>query len=406
MKVFEINSVPYGSTGRIMFQIAEKVVEQGGESITACSYTKPRGITFPRNYYPIGNALGKIMHIKLAELTGRHGCYSKRATRKLIDKISKENPDVIHIHNIHGWFINIPMLFNFFEVCGKPIVWTLHDCWSFTGHCPFYTLSGCNKWQSGCFECPRYREYPMSYIDDSKFQYNLKKNVFTKLQNLTIVTPSLWLAGEVKKSFLSKYKTVVINNGIDTTVFKPTESTFEEEYGISNKIILLGVAFDWGERKGVQFFERLAEDLDDRYQIVLVGLKDRQAHNMPENVISIESTQSQSALAEIYSAADVLINPTLEDNFPTVNIEALACGTPVVTFKTGGSPEALNDSCGWVIPYGDYTALKYVVQNINKKTKEMIDQCVEIGKKYEKEDKYMEYIKLFNTVVGVSDNEF
>lgn len=406
MKVFEINSVPYGSTGRIMFQIADKVVEQGGEVITSCSYTKSRKIILPEKFYPIGGAIGKLFHIKLAELTGRHGCYSKMSTRKLIKKINKENPDIIHIHNIHGWFVNIPLLFDYFRICNKPIVWTLHDCWAYTGHCPFYTLAKCTKWKNGCFKCAKYMEYPRSYIDDSKFQYYLKKKTFTKIKNLTIVTPSFWLANEVKQSFLSEYTPVVINNGIDTTIFKPTKNVFKEKYEIVDKIMLLGVAFDWGERKGLQFFERLAKELDDRYQIVLVGLKDSQAKNLSNHIILISSTQNQMELAEIYSAADVFINPTLEDNFPTVNIEALACGTPVVTFQTGGSTEMLDDSCGWVVPYGNYTELKKVVQSIDKKTERMVENCINRGKKYKKDDKYLEYIELFNAVAGVRKNEF
>lgn len=261
---------------------------------------------------------------------------------------NKENPDVIHIHNVHGWFVNIPLLFNYFKDSNKPVVWTFHDCWPFTGHCPFYTLAGCDKWKKGCSECPKHRDYPMSLTGDSAFQYDLKKKVFTGIQNLTIVTPSKWLANEIGKSFQSKYNTVVINNGVDTAIFQPFKSLFRQRFGIEDKIILLGVAFDWGKRKGVQYFEMFEKDLDDRYQIVLVGVNKSQAKRLSDRFILIPSTQNQKELAEIYSAADVFVfvNPILEDNFPTVNIEALACGTPVVTFQTGGSPEAVDSSCG------------------------------------------------------------
>ena len=405
MKVFEINSVPYGSTGRIMFQIAEKVIEHGGEAITSCSYTKARGIAFPKDFYQIGNAVGKMIHIRLAKITGRHGCYSSYATMKLIEKIKKEDPDVIHIHNLHGWFINIKMLFNFFKDCNKPIVWTFHDCWPFTGHCPFYILVSCDKWKTGCFECPKHKDYPMSYMDDSKFQYSLKKRVFSGVENLTIVTPSHWLANEVKESFLKEYNTVVIHNGINTDIFKPSNSDFKAKYGIKDEIVLLGVAFDWGERKGLKFFEKLEKELDDNYRIVLVGLEDSQREKLSKKIISIPSTQSQRELAEIYSSADVLLNPTLEDNFPTVNIEALACGTPVVTFQTGGSSESIGDDCGWVIPYGDYESLKRVVQGLGEKTKTVIENCVARGNMYKKEDKYMEYVELFESLIGERSNE-
>lgn len=406
MKVFEINSVPYGSTGRIMFQIAAKVIEHGGEAITSCSYTKARGIAFPKDFYQIGNAVGKMIHIRLAKITGRHGCYSSYSTKKLIEKIKKENPDVIHIHNLHGWFINITLLFNYLKDCRKPIVWTFHDCWPFTGHCPFYTLVSCDKWKKGCFDCPKYRNYPTSYIDDSEFQYELKKRVFSGVENLTIVTPSRWLANEVKESFLMEYNTVVIHNGIDTDIFKPSESNFKAKYGIKDEVVLLGVAFDWGERKGLHFFEKLEKELDGNYRIVLVGLEDLQRKKISKKIISIPATQSQRELAEIYSSADVFLNPTLEDNFPTVNIEALACGTPVVTFQTGGSPESIGDGCGWVIPYGDYESLKRVVQSLGKKTKTVIENCVARGNMYKKEDKNMEYVELFKNLVGERNNEF
>ncbi len=399
MKVFEINSVPYGSTGRIMFQIAELVKLHGGEAVTACSYTKPREIELPSNFYQIGGIIGKFIHMKLSNVTGRQGCYSKHSTKKLIEKIRNENPDIIHIHNIHAWFLNIPMFFSFLKEYNRPVVWTLHDCWAFTGHCAYYTLKGCNKWQTGCCECPSYKEYPRSFVDDSMFQYRLKREYFTLLNKLTIVTPSQWLADEVKKSFLSKYDIKVINNGIDISVFKPTNSQFRNKYGIQDKIVLLGVSFDWGERKGLQFFKRLSQDLGRNYQLILVGVSSEQKNELPDNIITIATTQNQIELAEIYTTADALVNPTLEDNFPTVNMEALACGTPVLTFATGGSPEIIDKSCGWVIKRGDYKALITTVKNIRNKTEEMIANCVNKSKEYNRNDKNMEYIKLFNSLV-------
>jgi glycosyltransferase involved in cell wall biosynthesis len=213
------------------------------------------------------------------------------------------------------------------------------------------------------------------------------------------------LANEIGKSFLSEYNTVVINNGVDTAIFQPSKSLFRQRFEIEDKIILLGVAFDWGKRKGLQYFEMLERDLDDRYQIVLVGVNESQAKRLSDRFILIPSTQNQKELAEIYSAADVFVNPTLEDNFPTVNIEALACGTPVITFQTGGSPEAIDSSCGWVVPYGDYEAMKGVIEGLDRKTEEIERNCVEKGKQYKKEDKFLEYIELFDTLVG-EKNEF
>lgn len=405
MKVFEINSVPYGSTGRIMFQIADTVNLMGGEAYTSASFTKPRGECFPSTFYRIGGIVGKAAHIMLAKLTGRHGCYSHLATYKLIQKIKRISPDIIHLHNIHGWYLNWKELFNFFKKSEIPVVWTLHDCWSFTGHCPHFTAVECNKWKSGCYECPLYKSYPSCFLDDSKKQYSLKKSYFTNVPNLTIVTPSCWLADLVRQSYLKDYHTVVINNGIDLAKFKPRTSNFREKYSLVGKIILLGVAFDWGFRKGIDDFKRLAIELPEEYAIVMVGVSDSAAKSLPSNIITISCTQNQEELAEIYSASDIFVNPTLEDNFPTVNLEALACGTPVLTYQTGGSPESVDESCGWVIPYGDYESLKRVIYSCGRKTEKMIQNCVDRGSRYKREDKYMEYIKLFNNLAGEKNNE-
>ena len=253
MTVFEINAVPYGSTGRIMFQIADTVKGMGGMAYTSASYTKPRGERFPDTHYRIGGAIGKTQHILLAKLTGRHGCFSHFATHRLISKIRQIQPDVIHLHNLHGWYLNWKMLFGFLKTAGIPVVWTLHDCWAFTGHCPHFMAARCDKWKNGCFECPLYRQYPGCCLDDSQKQYALKKACFTGVPNLTVVTPSQWLADLVKQSYLSSYPTVVIHNGIDLTKFKPVKSDFREKHNLKNKTVLLGVAFDWSPRKAVSY---------------------------------------------------------------------------------------------------------------------------------------------------------
>ena len=254
MTVFEINSVPYGSTGRIMFQIANTVKATGSVAYTSASFTKSRGEHFPETYYRIGGAIGKTEHIILAKLTGRHGCYSHFATYKLIKKIKQVKPDVIHLHNIHGWYLNWKMLFDYLKKANIPVIWTLHDCWAFTGHRPHFMAIECDKWKSGCYECDLYKSYPGCFFDDSRFQYRYKKECFTGVPNLTIVTPSQWLTDLVKQSYLKNYNTVVINNGIDLTKFKPRISNFREKNCLENKIILLGVAFDWTSKKGLDDF--------------------------------------------------------------------------------------------------------------------------------------------------------
>ncbi len=398
MKVFEINSVPYGSTGRIMFQIADRIKEQSGEVITSCSYTKPRNIHFPTYHYQIGGIIGKLIHIKLADCTGKHGCYSKMATKGLIKKIRDFDPDIIHIHNLHGWFLNIPLLFDFFAEYGKPIVWTLHDCWAFTGHCTFYTMRNCFKWIEGCRGCEAYKEYPKCNFDDSDFQFRMKSEWFTKLQNVAIVTPSKWLASNVKKSYLRKYPVVVIHNGIDLSIFKAVKSDFRKKYALINKIILLGVAFDWGERKGVSCFEKLARELDDRFQIVLVGISTQQRKNLPDNIICIENVQDQNELAAIYTAADYFINPTLEDNFPTVNLEALSCGTPVITYDTGGCGEMLKENCGFIVQRGNYEELLNIIKRLPEKSYAVAQACINCSRLYNQDNMCMEYISLFKNI--------
>lgn len=398
MNIFEINSVSYGSTGRIMFQIADSVQSMGGIAYTASSYTKPRGEQFPDTYYKIGGAIGKAEHIILAKLTGRHGCYSHYATYKLIRKLKQVKPDVIHLHNVHGWYLNWRMLFGYLKQAGIPVIWTLHDCWSFTGHCPHFIAIGCNKWKSGCYDCPLYKLYPGCFFDDSKKQYALKRDCFTGVSDMTLATPSRWLADLVKKSYLKDYKTVVINNGIDLTKFKPRISEFRNRYAVENKSILLGVAFDWSYRKGIDVFKRLAEELPEEYAIVLMGVSDVLARNLPNRIISIACTQNQEKLAEIYSAADVFVNPTREDNFPTVNIEALACGTPVITFDTGGSPEIIDETCGIVVPCDDVSALEKAIYHVVEDKPFTAEACRKRSEQFDMRDKFAEYVWLYHEV--------
>lgn len=400
MIVFEINSVSYGSTGRIMFQIADAVNEYGGTCYTASSYTKYRGEKYPKTYYRIGSCFDKLLHILLARFTGKHGCYSRIATHLLIKKIKAVCPDVIHLHNLHGWFLNIPMLFDFLKTSKIPIVWTLHDCWSFTGHCPHFISIPCFKWQEGCYQCPMYRKYPQSYVDDSSFQYELKKKCFTGIDNLTIVTPSKWLAQLVSESYLKENRIIVINNGINTKLFKPTAGNFRKKNNLSDKRIILGVAFDWGMKKGLQTFIKLSSELPHDYVIVLVGVDDELSRTLPKNIIIVKKTQDQNELADIYSSADIFVNPTEEDVFPLVNIEALAAGTPVITYDAGGAGESISPLCGKKINVGDYFSLKKGILDLINKKSEMSSNCVDCAQKYKKELIYKQYIELYKSLIN------
>lgn len=395
MKIISINAVPYGSTAKIMLGISEIAEKCGIEADSCASFSTHPIKELPKNYRQIGNAFGKILHIIFSRITGFHGCFSHYATYKLLRTISLNQYNIIHLHNLHGCYINLPMLFKYIKKHNIRVIWTLHDCWSFTGQCPHFTMIKCDKWKTGCYNCPQYRQYPEAYVDRTKTMYKLKKKWFTGVQNLTIVTPSEWLAGLVKQSYLKDYPVKVINNGIDLKIFKPTDSKFREKYKIENKYILLGVSFIWNEKKGLDVFIELATRLNQIYQIVLVGTNEEIDSKLPKNIISIHRTQNQKELAEIYSAADLFINPTREENFPTVNIEALACGTPVITFNTGGSPEIIDETCGAVVPCDDIDALIKKINEVYLAKPFTKEACINRAKKYDMKVKFMEYIELY-----------
>ena len=262
---------------------------------------------------------------------------------------------------------------------------------------------GCDKWKSGCYECDLYKSYPGCFFDDSRFQYRYKKECFTGVLNLTIVTPSQWLADLVKQSYLKDYDTVVINNGIDLTKFKPRASDFRAKYGLENKILILGVAFDWTPKKGLDDFKRLAEDLPEEYEIVLVGVSDIVATTLPERIISIACTQNQEELAEIYSASDIFVNATHEEVLGLVNLEALACGTPVITYESGGSPETIDSSCGVVVPSRDCERLLQAIIEFDFQ-KMRKESCCQRAKLFDKNVKYQEYIELYKTTMEKNSN--
>ncbi|MBR7133390.1 MAG: glycosyltransferase [Clostridia bacterium] len=396
MNIIEINSVDYGSTGKIALQIAE-TVENSADNVYVCTSGGRKhkaSKSNPKRIY-IGGFFSEKLHLVLDRLTGYNGCFSCISTAVFLNRIKKLKPDIIHLHNLHNCYINLPMLFKFIKKHNIRVVWTLHDGWAFTGHCACFDMVGCQKWKSGCFKCPSYKQYPKSLVDRSQKMYQLKKKWFTEVKDLTIVTPSQWLADLAKQSFLKDYPVKVINNGIDLSVFKPTVSDFKEKNNCEDKIILLGVAFGWGERKGLDAFLTLAERLDDKYQIVLVGTDEGIDERLPANIISIHRTQNQIQLAELYTAANLFINPTRDDNFPTVNMEALACGTPVLTFRTGGSPEMLDDTCGAVVEKDDIDALYAKVLDITQNKRFSKEACIERAKKYDNGVKFKEYADLY-----------
>ncbi len=396
MKIFFLNAVPYGSTGKIVDGISKIAKEEGHQTFTYFSWTKSYKKS-DREDVMVGSFLGKLSHMVRARLTGKNGCYSKRDTKKLIKKLDEFKPDVINLHILHNWNVNLPMLFDYIKKNNIKTFWTFHDCWAFTGQCPHFIMAGCDKWKSGCYNCPQYKEYPMAYVDKTEKLYKLKKEWFTGASNVTIVTPSKWIKQLVSESFLKDYSVKVINNGIDLDVFKPRESDFKAKYNLEEKKVVLGVAFDWGKRKGLDVFKELAKRLPSDYQIVLVGTDANIDKDLPNNIISIHRTANQKELAELYSSSDVFVNPTREDTFPTVNMEALACGTPIATFKTGGSPEIIDDSCGVVVDVDNVDALEKEIIRICEEKPFSKDACVlRAHNRFDKNDKFKEYVELFD----------
>ena len=397
MKIVQINSVPNGSTGKIMMSIHNELLNRGYDSYVV--WGRGRKSNCNREIY-MNDKIGTYFHALYTRLTGKNGFGSKRTTKKLLHKLDDIKPDVIHLHNIHGYYINIELLFNYIKENNIRVIWTLHDCWAFTGQCSHFERINCKKWKKQCYDCQLINYYPKSYIDNSRWNYNKKRELFSGI-NMSIVSPSEWLAHLVNKSFLNKYDVFVINNGINIGVFKPTQSDFRNKYGLQNKKIILGVSSVWNRAKGYYDFIELSKLLDDTYKIVMVGLNEKQLKEIPLNILGIKRTENQSELAGLYSTADVFFNPTYEDNYPTVNLEAIACGTPVLTYDTGGSiefvkflPEKNNEryivSKSGIMHDGFSIVLKYLDSIIDGKN----NLCD--NKSLDQEKTIEDYIKLYH----------
>lgn len=397
MRIFQINAVPYGSTGRIMLQIAQLLEQQGHEAMCTTGFTWQK-CTYPKHFIT-SSLIEKTWHMTMARLTGLNGCFSVLATCRLLKRLKSFRPDVIHLHNLHCWYVNLPMLFGYIKKHEIPVVWTFHDCWPITGHCPHFTLSGCQKWKTGCQSCSSYHGYPECLFDDSKAMWRRKKNWFTGVKHLTIVPPSQWLKDLIKQSYLQDYPVQVIHNGIDPNVFFPTDSDFRQKHHCQEQYLLLGVAFDWNHSKGLDVFIELSKRLPAQFRIVLVGTNEELDKTLPETIISIHRTSSPQELAQIYSAVDLFVNPTREDTFPTVNMEALACGTPVLTFRTGGSPEIPDQHCGSVVRVDDLDALEQEILRIAKDAPYSKEACLRRAASFCKDDRYREYIELYQQLI-------
>lgn len=390
MKIVQLNvTCGVGSTGKICLAVSHLLNERGVENYILFSEGD--------SDYEYAIKYADKLQIKIEALKsrifGNYGFNSKALTKRLISKLDEINPDIVHLHNLHGHGCNLEMLFTYFKEKKIKLFWTFHDCWAFTGYCPHFDMIGCDKWQSQCGACPQKGAYSF-FFDKSDKLYSKKQGLFKGL-DLTIITPSEWLKELVKKSFLKNYEVKVINNGIDLDVFKPRESNFRAKHGLTNEFLILGVAFNWDERKGVDVFSHLASTLPSDSRIILVGTDDNTRKLLPENVITIDRTENQQELAEIYSACDLFVNATREDTFPTVNIEALACGTPVLTFNTGGSGEIIDFTCGMTVEKNDTASLRDAIFYIKANRPFTQEACIKRSAEYQKDDKFREYAEIY-----------
>ncbi len=390
MKIVQINATcGSGSTGKICVEVSKLLVQNNIENYIL--------YVSGRSDYPLGIKCAGDQYIRVQSLKayalGNWGFQSRKATKRIIAELERIRPDMVHLHNLHGHGCHLGMLFSYLKQKKIKTFWTFHDCWAFTGYCTHFTLAQCDRWKTECRQCPQKKRYSW-LLDRSHELQEQKKNLLSGL-DLTVITPSRWLAGLVKQSFFMDCPIQIIHNGIDLAVFAPTENNFREEHSLQGKHIVLGVSFGWSVKKGLDVFIALSKCLGSDYQIVLVGTNERTDAELPENILSIHRTQNQKELAEIYTAADVFVNPTREDNYPTVNMEAIACGTPVVTFRTGGSPESVDETCGAVVDCDNLDALRSEIVKACEMKAHTKEACLEKARGFAAEISFQKYIQLY-----------
>lgn len=395
MKVLLVNAVcGSGSTGRICADIYDMLVTKGHEAVVAFAHGEPTRVPV-ENTHRINNRRGYFIHNVLARITDRAGFYSTSATKQFIEYIRFYKPDLIHLHNLHGFYINIRVFFEYLSTANIPVVWTLHDCWAFTGHCVHYSYIACNKWITHCHDCPSKKSYPQSLIfDQSRRNYNDKKKLFTSITKMHITTPSQWLAKQVKQSYLKNYDVTPIYNGIDLDIFKPTRSEIRSKYSIADsKTMLLAVANEWSARKGLADLIELNGKLDhSKFQLVIVGLNPKVISKLDDSIVGIQRTSSLEEIVKLYSAADVFLNPSYEETMGMVTAEALACGTPVIVYSKTAVPEIPDEKSGIVVNAGDVDA---IYKAIPRALALNPDDCTHRAKEFEVKMQYNKYYKLY-----------
>ena len=394
LRIIIIDAAWYGGGAETIARELYKYLNEAGHDV---KFVFARGdIPEDVNGIRLGSTIDVLLNVAHARLFDSAGFGFRKMTDRLINLIEKFNPDIVSMHNLSGYYLNIKVLFSYLKKKNIPVAWTFHDCWAFTGHCISFDDVKCKKWLTGCGMCPARKEYPASYLfDNSKKNYLKKKELLNDWERLYIVTPSQWMADITSKTFLKNKEMYVINNGINLDVFKPSESQLRENYKLCEKTILLSIASNWSYRKGLHHLIELNKLLDhDKYQLVIIGLSKKQISSMPPDIIAIQRTNTVEELVYWYTVADIMLYPSLADNFPTVILESLACGTPVVTFDTGGCWEAVGDECGVLVnektPEGLY---KGIIDCYKKKIAPA--SCVKKSQNYDRLIKFKEYENLF-----------
>lgn len=400
-RIVEINvSCNYGSTGHIVEAIGKMAIAEGHEvlSVHGGRYVQPSVLpTLPTQPRAMD-----YVHYLSGCITGKQGRFSTCATQRLVKKLRTWKPDIVHLHDIHGYYLDYEVLFRYLAEAKIPVIWTLHDCWPMTGHCAYYaTETGiCESWKTECHHCGKLADYPRVWRDKVQEEHRLKKQLFCAVDNLIMVPVSEWMEQNVKQSFLKDKRTVVIHNGIDLNTFyeRDERMALRRKWGVAeDKYVLLGVASHWNKRKGFEDILSLADMAGT--QLILVGLTAQQKKDLPAGVIGIESTENANELAELYTLADVFVNPTYSDTFPTTNLEAQACGTPVLTYDTDGSPETLSAETGVVVEYGNRLALREAILRLQQQPLDR-KRCADFAhKNYDKNERFKEYLDLYHQVM-------
>lgn len=396
MKVAFINSVAgFGSTGRLVSTLS-MMDEVDGKVYYGRKKDSSNAISMR-----FTGDIGNVTHAVGTYFFDDHGFHNAMETKRMLKNLDEFNPDIVHLHNLHGYYVHVGVLFDYLKRKNKKVIWTLHDCWSFTGHCAHYDGIGCDKWKDKCYDCPITNEYPFSWNKHNVTKnFERKKEVFTSIKdNLTIVTPSYWLEEQVKQSFLKECKVMTIHNGINLNDFKYTESSFRKKYHLEDSFIVLAVASVWDTTKGIEDLKELANSLPENIKLVVVGGTLSSNTTSIENALCIPRTNTIKELCEIYSASDAFINLTKQDTFPTVNIEALACGLPIITYKTGGSPEILTGKTGIVVEKNNIEKMKEVLIELAKNNSFKKEDCIEVASHYSLDNMYEVYLKLYRNIL-------